>query len=99
MQERTFELAGGSLHYEVKDGKAWINGYAGTDSEVVIPGELDGCPVIVLGKKAFLSTVPVRKYCTGQIQGDVARSDCKRKLRRKSEVENNHKSRYLFQRY
>ena len=43
MQERTFELAGGSLHYEVKDGKAWINGYAGTDSEVVIPGELDGC--------------------------------------------------------
>lgn len=61
MQERTFELAGGSLHYEVKDGKVWINGYVGTDSEVVIPGELDGCPVTVLGKKAFLSRKQLRK--------------------------------------
>ena len=41
------------LLYEVKDGTVVINGYAGTDTALVIPEEIDGLPVRSVASLAF----------------------------------------------
>ncbi|MGN0402873.1 MAG: leucine-rich repeat protein [Acetatifactor sp.] len=61
MQERRVELAGGSLRYEIREGKALVTSFSGTASEVVLPGQLEGCPVTAVGKKAFLSRKQLRR--------------------------------------
>lgn len=45
----------GVLQYRVSESGACITGYRGRDSEVTIPGMIEGCPVTCIGKKAFLS--------------------------------------------
>ena len=42
--------------YEAKDGNIVITGYKGTDTELVIPSEIDGMPVTEIGSHAFWST-------------------------------------------
>ena len=61
MREKELELAGGSLYYEIKDGKAEITRFQGLASEVCIPDTLEGIPVTTLGKKAFLSKKNLRR--------------------------------------
>ncbi len=43
------------LLYEVVDGKVTITGYTGSDTELVIPSELRGCPVTIIAEDAFKS--------------------------------------------
>ncbi len=45
----------GSLEYKVSESGVNITGYQGKDSEITVPGMIDGCPVTCIGKKAFLS--------------------------------------------
>ena len=39
--------------YMIEDGRATIAKYTGSESHVQIPGQLDGCPVEVIGTRAF----------------------------------------------
>ena len=41
------------LMYVIKDGEAIISNYVGKAAEVVIPAEIDGCPVAAIGAGAF----------------------------------------------
>lgn len=61
MQEKELQLAGGSLHYEVRSGGVCVTGWQGLAGEVTIPKELDGLPVTRVEKKAFLSKKNLRK--------------------------------------
>ena len=61
MREKELELAGGSLYYEIKNGKAEITRFQGLASEVWVPDMLDGCPVTTMLKKAFLSKKNLRR--------------------------------------
>ncbi len=61
MQEKEFELAGGSLYYEKCLDKIVITRFQGLASEVHIPEEIEGLPVREIGKKAFLSKKLLRK--------------------------------------
>lgn len=46
----------GDYIYEVVDGNATITGYTGEGGDLVIPSELDGYPVTVIGERAFAET-------------------------------------------
>lgn len=61
MQEKELELAGGSLYYSIREGKASVTGFHGQAPEVVIPETIEGCPVAEIGKKAFLSKKRLRR--------------------------------------
>jgi|GEM_PF-1683467 len=39
--------------YTVTDGNVTITGYVGDETDVVIPEQIDGCPVTAIGAKAF----------------------------------------------
>ncbi|MBQ5906047.1 MAG: leucine-rich repeat protein, partial [Clostridia bacterium] len=41
--------------YTVSNGEVTITGYEGTSTELVIPGEIDGCSVTGIGYRAFLN--------------------------------------------
>lgn len=45
----------GVLSYKTDGKAAEITGYRGKDTEMAVPSVIDGCPVICIGKKAFLS--------------------------------------------
>ena len=45
----------GDFEYSVSDGKVTINKYTGSDTEVVIPSEIEGMPVITIRNFAFQS--------------------------------------------
>lgn len=51
----------GILEYEKKGGQVSITGYQGKAAEVTVPGEIDGCPVTGIGKKAFLGSKMVKQ--------------------------------------
>ncbi|MBO4982248.1 MAG: leucine-rich repeat protein [Lachnospiraceae bacterium] len=55
MQEKEWMIAGGSLYYVILDDEIAITGFRGMAGEVQIPDSLEGYPVTVIGKKAFLS--------------------------------------------
>ena len=66
VQEREYSIPGGSLYYEVIEDPGSGNGIRitrlqGLAGEVVIPGQIDGCPVRSIAKKAFLSKKNLRK--------------------------------------
>lgn len=44
--------------YTINNGEVTITGYEGTETDLVIPNEIGGCPVISIGNSAF-------KFCTG----------------------------------
>lgn len=41
--------------YEIKKGKAIITGFQGTSARIRLPGQIEGCPVAAVERKAFLS--------------------------------------------
>lgn len=45
----------GVLSYKTDGEAAEITGYRGKDTQIAVPPVIDGCPVICIGKKAFLS--------------------------------------------
>ncbi len=51
----------GDFTYEVTDGKATITGYTGTETNVTVPGELDGYTVTAIGNSAFRGINTIRK--------------------------------------
>lgn len=51
----------GSLQFEIVSGTAAVTGYSGRDSLLEIPETVDGCPVVWIGKKAFLSCKTLRE--------------------------------------
>lgn len=61
MQEKEQEITGGSLYYEVKKDEVCITRYRGLSSEITVPDCLEGCPVTIIGKKAFLSNKNLRR--------------------------------------
>lgn len=61
MQERELEISGGSLYYGLEDGKVVITRFQGESSEAELPGHIEGLPVKVIGKKAFLSRKNLRR--------------------------------------
>lgn len=60
MQERELEIAGGSLCYEIENGRAAVTGFHGPASRVEVPERIEGLPVTRIGKKAFLSKKNLR---------------------------------------
>ena len=46
----------GNFTYSVSNSRVTITGYKGYNSEVIIPSEIDGCPVTTIGRYVF-------KYC------------------------------------
>lgn len=79
MREKEFALADGSLYYETEAEGVRITRYNGLASEVVVPDQIEGCPVVSIGKKAFLSKKHLRRVVlpmgTGQI-GEWAFAFC-----------------------
>ncbi len=59
--ERNQETKQGSLCYEITQETAVITGYSGRDVEIQIPEKIEGCPVVWIGKKAFLSNKALRR--------------------------------------
>lgn len=51
----------GSLQFEIVSGTAAVTGYEGRDASLVIPENVDGYPVVWVGKKAFLSCKTLRE--------------------------------------
>ncbi len=61
MKIQETETGRGVLQYEIFEEKVRITGYRGKDLSVVIPEQIDGLPVTVIGKKAFLSNKMIRQ--------------------------------------
>lgn len=58
----TWETLEGTIGYTVEDGeRVRITDYSGTDTEVWVPGEIEGVPVRTVSKKTFLSRKQLRK--------------------------------------
>ena len=47
------------LMYVIEDGEAIISNYVGKSAEVVIPAEIDGCPVTAIGKGSFFENAKI----------------------------------------
>ena len=60
MQEREWEFEGGSLKYKIQDGAVCIVEFHGQVAELTVPEQIEGLPVAVIGKKAFLSRKSLR---------------------------------------
>jgi len=45
----------GDIKYSNKNGNIHITGYNGTGGEIVIPAEINGFPVVAIGKQAFMN--------------------------------------------
>lgn len=61
MQEREWEFEGGSLKYKIQDGAVCIVEFHGQTAELTVPERIEGLPVAVIGKKAFLSRKSLRQ--------------------------------------
>ncbi len=76
MQEKQLD---GVWDYKLTDEKAYIVGYKGLDARVEIPAQIEGYPVIGIGKKAFLSRKNLREIIlpdTVEEVGDWAFAYC-----------------------
>lgn len=58
---RNYETEQGSLSYEIVGKTVAVINYSGRDAEIEIPDEMEGYPVVWIGKKAFLSNKMLRK--------------------------------------
>ena len=61
METREQSTAQGSIRYDILEGTAVAASYSGRDAELVIPEQVEGYPVVWIGKKAFLSNTTLRK--------------------------------------
>ena len=61
MEIREQDTAQGSIRYDILEGTAEVAAYSGRDAEIVIPEQVEGFPVVWIGKKAFLSNKTLRK--------------------------------------
>lgn len=61
MEIREQNTPQGSIRYEILEGTAVAAGYSGRDTELAIPEQIEGFPVVWIGKKAFLGTKTLRK--------------------------------------
>ncbi len=61
MRQKEVEVSGGSLYYEIRDGKVCITGFHGLGAELAIPDSLEECPVVSIEKKALLSRKNLRR--------------------------------------
>ena len=61
MEIREQDTAQGSIRYDILEGTAVVAAYSGRDAEIVIPEQVEGFPVVWIGKKAFLSNKTLRK--------------------------------------
>lgn len=61
METREQSTPQGSIRYEILEGTAVAVSYSGRDAEIVIPEQIEGFPVVWIGKKAFLSNKALRK--------------------------------------
>jgi hypothetical protein len=68
------------FQYTVEAGNITITAYAGTVSAVVIPEEINGLPVAVIGKEGFSKTEIVSLVIPESVKiiGDAAFYDCKK---------------------
>jgi hypothetical protein len=55
MKIRELDMPQGALQYTIKEDRAEVIAYRGKDMELVIPAQIEDCPVTCIGKKAFLS--------------------------------------------
>lgn len=55
MQQKRFENGKETYYYEIKDGKAHVTGFEGQVSRIELPSGIEGYPVAVIERKAFLS--------------------------------------------
>lgn len=55
MQRKEWDTQNGVLQFEIRPEFVIVTGYRGKDISVAIPEEIEGRPVTVIGKKAFLS--------------------------------------------
>lgn len=83
MQEKEWELADGSLYYEIDeeaDQKTIrITRFQGNSSRLEVPEQIEGLPVTAVGKKAFLSRKNLRRVMlpvTIDMIGDWAFAYC-----------------------
>ena len=69
MYEKEYEIPDGSLYYKLTEGGICITRFQGNASEVHIPDTIEGIPVTVICKKAFLSRKFLRRvYLPAAIQ-------------------------------
>lgn len=61
MKIRSMDTEYGSLQYEVHEGYAMLIEYRGRDASLTLPEYVDGEPVTVIGKKAFLGAKSLRE--------------------------------------
>ncbi len=61
MQEREWQMPGGSLRYTAGPRGVCVTGWNGAAGQAVIPDKIEGLPVIGIGKKAFLSQKNLRR--------------------------------------
>lgn len=55
MQQRQFENGKEIYYYEIEDGKVHVARFEGHASRIEMPPQIEGCPVAVIERKAFLS--------------------------------------------
>ena len=55
MQQRQFENGKEIYYYEIEDGKVHVARFEGHASRIELPPQIEGCPVAVIERKAFLS--------------------------------------------
>jgi hypothetical protein len=55
MKIRELDMPQGALQYTILDGQAIVLAYRGKDTELVVPAQIEECPVTCIGKKSFLS--------------------------------------------
>lgn len=60
-KEQQLEIKGGILHYQAKEDEVYITLGQATESQVVIPDEIEGLPVTKIEKKAFLSSKQLKE--------------------------------------
>lgn len=61
MKIKELDTSQGALQYRMIDNQVEIIAYRGKDIEVVIPDQIEDCPVTCIGKKAFLSNKMIRQ--------------------------------------
>lgn len=60
-KEQQLEIKGGILHYQATEDEVYIILGQATESQVVIPDEIEGLPVTKIEKKAFLSSKQLKE--------------------------------------
>lgn len=61
MKSKEFMTGRGSLQYEITEKTAVVTGYSGRDTSLAVPENVEGVPVVWVGKKAFLSCKTLRE--------------------------------------